>query len=298
MRALVTGAAGFVGGHLLPALERSGYETIGTDRELDVSDAGAVSERIAAARPDLVIHLAAVSAVPESRREPERAFRVNFVGARSVLEAVAQRAPQARLLLVGSGDEYGVGGPDSPPFRETDPLRPDSPYARTKAAADLLAGGYAARGLDVVRIRAFNHTGPGQDERFVLPSFARQAAEIAAGRREPLLRVGNLDSLRDFLDVEDVVAAYLVLADRALPADVYNVASGRGVRVGDALDALLELAGVDARIEVDPERRRPTDRAVGDASRLRRSGRWAPRVPFATTLARLFAHWRERVSDA
>jgi GDP-4-dehydro-6-deoxy-D-mannose reductase len=298
VRALVTGAAGFVGGHLLPALERAGYEAIGTDRELDVADAGAVEARMAELRPDLVVHLAAVSAVPVSRREPERTFRVNFLGTRSVLEAVSRRAQAARVLLVGTGDAYGAAQPGRPPFRETDPLRPASPYARTKAAADLLGATHAARGLDVVRIRAFNHTGPGQDDRFVLPSFARQAVEIAAGLREPLLRVGNLASARDFLDIEDVVGAYLALARPGVPCDSYNVASGRAVRIGDALDALLRLAGVAPRVEVDPARMRPTDLSVGDASRLRDATGWAPRVPFETTLARLVADWKERVNGS
>ncbi|MDJ0850982.1 MAG: GDP-mannose 4,6-dehydratase [Myxococcota bacterium] len=295
MLALVTGAAGFVGGHLLPALARAGYEVRGSDREIDVSDAGAVDAQLAELRPALVVHLAAVSAVSESRRDPRAAFHVNFAGSRCVLEAMARRAPDARLLLVGSGDQYGVAEPGAAPFREGDPLRPVSPYARTKAAADLLAARYAADGLDVVRVRAFNHTGPGQDDRFVLPSFARQAAEIAAGKREPLLRVGNLDSQRDFLDVEDVVAAYVALAERRVPAGVYNVASGRAVRVGSALDRLLELFAVQPRIEVDPARHRPTDLAAGDATRLRRATAWEPRVSFDTTLARLVEHWRERI---
>ncbi len=295
MRALVTGAEGFVGGHLLPALAAAGYEVVGTDRELDVGDAGAVEACVAELRPDLVVHLAAVSAVPASRRDPRAAFRVNFLGCRCVLEALVRHAPGARLLLVGSGDQYGQAEPGAAPFREGDALRPGSPYARTKAAADLLGARYAADGLDVVRIRAFNHTGPGQDDRFVLPSFTRQAAEIEAGKREPLLRVGNLDSQRDFLDVEDVVAAYLALADREVPAGSYNVASGTPRRVGSVLERLLELFAVQPRIEVDPGRTRPTDVAAGDAARLRAATGWEPRVPFDSTLARLVEHWRERV---
>jgi nucleoside-diphosphate-sugar epimerase len=212
-----------------------------------------------------------------------------------VLEAAASAAPRARVLLACSGDEYGPAAPGAAPFTEASPLRPRSPYAHTKAAADLLGGCYAARGLDVVRSRAFNHTGPGQTEGFVLPSFARQAVEIALGRREPVMRVGNLDSVRDFLDVEDVIEAYLALANPAVPAGVYNVASGRAVRIGDALDAILEHAGVAPRIEVVPERLRPTDQVVGDASRLREATGWQPRVPFDTTLERLVTHWRKRL---
>jgi GDP-4-dehydro-6-deoxy-D-mannose reductase len=298
VRALVTGAAGFVGGHLVPALQSAGWQVTATDRELDVADAGAVAARVAALGPDLIVHLAAVSSVPASRSEPDLTYRVNFLGTRAVLEAAARGAPGARVLLAGSGDQYGAARPGSPPFRESDPFRPRSPYARTKAAADLLGGVYAARGLDVVRARAFNHTGPGQEERFVLASFAKQVAQIAAGLREPRLRVGNLDSCRDFLDVEDVVAAYVALASREVPAGAYNVASGRARRVGEALDALLRLAGVAPRVETDPARLRPTDFAAGDASRLREAAGWAPRVAFEESLARLLADWRQRLSAA
>jgi GDP-4-dehydro-6-deoxy-D-mannose reductase len=197
---------------------------------------------------------------------------------------------------VCSGDEYGPAAPGAPAFDEASPLRPHSLYARTKAAADLLGGVFAERGLDVVRPRPFNHSGPGQSEALVLASFARQALEIALGRREPVLRVGNLDSVRDFLDVEDVVEAYLRLARRDVPADAYNVASGHGVRVGDALERLLALVGVAPRIETDPERLRPADFSVGDASRLRRATGWVPRVPFERTLERLLDDWRGRLS--
>jgi nucleoside-diphosphate-sugar epimerase len=296
VRAFVTGAKGFVGRHLVPRLRRAGYEVVATDIELEVSNAPAVEAAVARATPALLIHLAAVSFVPESRADPERTYRVNFLGARAVLEAAARAAPGARVLLACSGDQYGPSAPGAAPFTEASPQRPRSPYAHTKVAADLLGDCYAARGLDVVRSRAFNHTGPGQTEGFVLPSFARQAVEIALGRREPVMRVGNLDSVRDFLDVEDVLEAYLALAAPGVPAGVYNVASGRAVRIGDALEAVLKHAGVAPRIEVVPERMRPTDQVVGDATRLREATGWEPRVPFDTTLERLVTHWRERLS--
>ena len=152
--------------------------------------------------------------------------------------------------------------------------------------------------LDVVRVRAFNHTGPGQGDAFVCASFARQAAEIAAGRREPILKVGTLESLRDFLDVDDVLAAYLALLDRRVPAAAYNVASGVGRRVGDLLQTLLSLAGIAPRVEIDPARVRPADASVGDASRLRAATGWQPRVPFELTLRRLLDHWKARLAAA
>jgi nucleoside-diphosphate-sugar epimerase len=297
VRALVTGAGGFVGGHLLPALEAAGYTVTATDRELDVSDAAVVESCVARLEPDLIVHLAAVSSVPASLSEPELTYRVNFLGTRSVLEACARRAPAARVLLAGSGDQYGTAEPGSRPFRETDPMRPRSPYARTKAAADLLGESYAAKGLAVLRGRAFNHSGPGQDEHFVLPSFARQAVEIAAGRRDPVLHVGNLESRRDFLDVEDVVAAYLALAAPGVAPGAYNIASGQPRAVGDALEALLRLTGAEARVEIDPERMRPSDFSAGDASNLRKATGWSPRVSFEQTLARLVADCRQRLGE-
>jgi nucleoside-diphosphate-sugar epimerase len=293
---MVTGAAGFVGGHLVPRLEAEGCEVDASDRELDVADPAVVEARVAAVRPEAIIHLAAVSSVPASRREPELTYRVNYLGARTVLEAARRVVPEARVMLVSTADMYGSVSPGAEPFSEESPLRPGSPYARSKAAADLLGGAFAARGLDVVRVRPFNHTGPGQTDVFVLPSFARQVAAIEAGDCEPVIRVGNLVSVRDFLDIEDVIDAYVRLLDRGVPADVYNVASGEGVRIGDALRGLCELAGIEPRVEVNPDFFRPTDIAVGRAVRLRAVARWEPRVPFRRTLERLLDDWRERIS--
>jgi GDP-4-dehydro-6-deoxy-D-mannose reductase len=296
VQTFVTGAEGFVGRKLVTRLERAGHAVEAHDLDLDVTNTDGLEAAFARAKPGLIVHLAAISSVPESRRDPALTFSVNFLGTRSVLEAAVRTAPRARVLLVTSADIYGSAAPGAPPFTESAPLRPGSPYARTKAAADLLGRAYAQSGLDVVRIRAFNHAGPGQSDVFVLPSFARQAAEIAAGRRESVLRVGNLDSVRDFLDVEDVIDAYLALAQPGVPAGTYNVASGRGVRIRDALEAILRHADVAPRIEVDPARLRPTDFAVGDARRLREATGWAPRVPFEETLSRLVDDWRARVS--
>ena len=296
MRAWVTGAGGFVGRYLVPRLSARGFQVHATDRELDVADPEAVSAVVDEFEPGLIVHLAAISSVPEARREPARAYAVNFLGTRAVLEAAARHGGRVRVILVCSADAYGSAAPGEPPFDEATPLRPASPYARTKAAAELLGSAYADRGLDVVRARSFNHTGPGQTPGFVLPSFAKQAAEIAAGHREPRLSVGNLDSVRDFLDVQDVVDAYIRLADRKTPAGVYNVASGRGVRIGDALESVLQKTGVSAEIEVDAERFRPTDVAVGDATRLREATGWEPHVSFDDSLRSLVEDWKVRVS--
>jgi len=296
VRVLVTGAAGFVGRHLVPRLERDGWDVIAADRELDVADAPTLEARVAESAPDAVVHLAAQSSVADSWRQAALTYRVNYLGARSLLEALRRRAPGARLLLVGSAGVYGSLPPGSPPFDETSPLRPVSPYARTKAAADLLGACYAARGLSVLRLRPFNHTGPGQSEGFALSSFARQLAEIEAGRREPELRVGNLDSVRDFLDVEDVVEAYVRLLEGGAAAGAYNVASGVGTRIGELLERLIARSRARPRLRVEAERLRPVDQIVGDAGRLRRATGWEPRMPLDTTLERLLGFWRRELS--
>lgn len=298
MRVLVTGSEGFVGRHLLRRLAAAGHEPVGRDRELDVTDLCALESALDAIAPQALVHLAAQASVAASASAEELTFRVNVLGSRAVLEAVSRRAPEARVLWIGSGEVYGRAEPGASPFDERAPLRPGSAYARTKACADLLAAEYAARGLDVVRVRPFSHTGPGQSDRFVLPSFARQLVEIATGSREARLRVGNLESVRDFLDVDDVVEAYLHLLDPSVPADVYNVASGVGRKVGDALAALARQCGIRPEVEVDPTRFRPTDVGVGDATRLQRATGWQPRVPFEVTLERLLRDARERVAGA
>jgi GDP-4-dehydro-6-deoxy-D-mannose reductase len=299
VRVLVTGAEGFVGGRLIPRLVAVGHTPIGVDRDVDVADRDAVDGAVVAAAPEAVVHLAAISFVPDSVREPAATFRVNFLGVRHLLEAVAQHAPRARVLVVGTGNVYGVATPPARPFDERSPLRPGSPYAVAKAAADLLARSHAARGLDVVRVRPFNHTGRGRPESFVESSLARQIVEIALGRRAPRLAVGNLDAIRDFLDVEDVVTAYVRLLDRSVPAGLYNVASGVGRSVREILGLLLEIAGLapsKIEIAVEPARWRATDHAVGDASRLRAATGWVPRVELRDTLRALLEGWRAELT--
>jgi nucleoside-diphosphate-sugar epimerase len=289
VRIWITGAAGFVGRRLSVRLRSAGHAVIGVDREVEITDAPRLARSLASARADAVIHLAALSSPAHSLREPELAARVNYLGTRAVLEAVRTTAPRARVLLVSSGDVYGSHAAGGAPFRETDPLAPRTPYARSKACADLLGASYAERGLEIVRVRPFNHTGPGQSPVFVAPAFARQVAAIAAGRGEPVITVGNLASVRDFLDVDDVLDAYQRLLDAAVPVGTYNVASGVGRPISELLDALIEIAGVRCTIAVDPERVRPTDSAIGDAGRLRAATGWEPRTAWRDTLSRLFA---------
>ena len=257
----------------------------------DITDRAQVDEIIRRVSPSVVIHLAAISAVPQAREAPRRAWDVNLYGTMNLAEAVLKHCPQARFIFVSSSEVYGGalqvrdGALD-----ETAPLDPLNAYAAAKAAADLMLGQMAREGLNAIRVRPFNHTGPGQTERFVIPAFAAQIARIEAGTQEPVIRVGNLDARRDFLDVRDVADAYLRLAlsPRSFePGLVLNLASGTGRRIGDILDQLVALARVSIRVETDPSRLRASETpfAVADASRIRELLGWKPLIPWSTTLA-------------
>jgi GDP-4-dehydro-6-deoxy-D-mannose reductase len=221
---------------------------------------------------------------------------VNYLGTHNLLDIVARRLPRTRVLLVGSADEYKTTEVDSAPYPETTGLRPGSPYARTKAAAELLGGLACEGGLDVMRTRSFNHLGAGQSDVFVASSFARQVAEIAAGIREPTMAVGNLESVRDFLDVEDVITAYIHLLDPKIRPDVFNVASGVPIKIATLLETLIELGGIDPEVTTNPDFFRPTDHLVGDATRLREVTGWRPTIPLRDALAALLDGWHAQVA--
>jgi GDP-4-dehydro-6-deoxy-D-mannose reductase len=278
-RILVTGAGGFVGTHLLELL---GHEAV--PLEADVTDPGALAESIRDVRPRGLVHLAALSWVAESWREPARVWEVNVVGTVHVLEAVRQECPEARVLVVSTGDVYGRA--EQIPTPEDAPLAPVSPYAASKAAAEIVCRQAHAAGLDVVVARSFGHEGPGRDERFAVGSWTRQLAELelAGGGA---LRVGNLDVERDITDVRDVCRAYRLLLEPSVPADVYNVATGKPVPMSRVVDLLVAMVDCPVTVEPDAERLRPADIPVlsGDASRLERATGWRPEIPLEQTLA-------------
>jgi GDP-4-dehydro-6-deoxy-D-mannose reductase len=292
----LTGASGFVGRRLLLRLVAEGHEAIASSDDLDIRDLEQFEGQLARVSPDAIIHLAAQSSVAASWQDPADCFRVNFLGTRNLLEIVARRLPRARVLLVGSADAYKTTQANAAPHPETIGLRPGSPYARTKAAAELLGALASERGLDIMRTRSFNHTGAGQSDVFVASSFARQIAEIAAGIREPRVAVGNLESIRDFLDVEDVVAAYIRLLDPTIEAGVFNVASGVPLKIATLLDTLIELGGVDPEVTINPDYFRPTDHLVGDPTRLREATGWRPSIALRETLASLLESWRTQIA--
>ena len=299
-RILVTGAGGFVGGYLVPAL-RDSYPGAALNAEpFDVTDPAATRAAVESFRPDAVIHLAAIAAPMEARRAPERAWQVNLHGAILLAQAVMAHAPGATFVFAGTADAYGASFRPGLPVDESFPLAPQNTYGATKAAADLALGAMAADGLRVIRTRPFNHTGPGQNPSFVVPAFAQQVARIAAGRQAPAMDVGALDPERDFLDVRDVCAAYVRCLDADCPpGTILNLASGQPRRIGDVLRSLLELAGVEAEIRTDKARLRPSDipRAVGDASRARQMLGWTPAIPWRQTLLDVLHHWEADVSQ-
>lgn len=304
-RILVTGASGFVAGHLVPRLRAAfpAAELIlcGEGQvALDVTDAGAVEALVAARRPDAVVHLAAVSSVALARGNPAT-WAVNLSGTLHLAAAMRAHAPEGVLLFASSAEIYGASFRAGVPLDEGAAAAPQNTYAATKAAADLALGALAAEaGLRVIRLRPFNHTGVGQTDTFVVPGFARQVAAIAAGKAAPVIRVGNLEARRDFLDVRDVCDAYvaaLARADGLAAGFVANIASGTARRVGDVLDDLIRLAGIAPAIEEDPARMRPSDIpfACGDASVARAALGWAPRVAWETTLGDVLGDWMGRV---
>jgi GDP-4-dehydro-6-deoxy-D-mannose reductase len=297
---LVTGASGFVGRHLMPALGAAFPDAALSTPTIDIQNATQVERAVDSAAPDVCIHLAAVSAIGAARQAPDHAWNVNFHGTMNLAWALSRYRPACQMLFVSTADAYGASFLAGSVLDEQAPLAPMNVYAHTKAAADLALGGMAAQGLRVVRLRPFNHTGPGQSADFVIPSFARQIARITAGLQPPQLEVGNLDAWRDFLNVRDVCAAYIACITRRdvlQPGTILNVASGQARRIGDVLAELAALAGIEVSIKMDPSRIRESDirSASGDASRAQELLNWRPAVPWAQTLQEVLQDWRQRV---
>jgi GDP-4-dehydro-6-deoxy-D-mannose reductase len=303
---LITGASGFVGRYLLkefadnhPAENVIGYGFgKGSQNSLDLSRDASVSAMLRKHQPRVVIHLAAIAAPTEARAHPDHAWEVNVEGTRKLARAImAETDRKCRLIFVGSAEAYGSGfNSAGGPVRETEALRPISAYGVTKAAADVLVGQLAHEGLDVCRFRPFNHTGPGQTDAYVVPAFARQVAQVMKGEAPPLIKVGNLDAARDFMDVRDVVKAYALAAldrDGFGLDSVYNLASGKAQTIGSVLDRLIALSGQEIRIEVDPARLRPNDipLAVGDPSAAKARFGWTATRGIDDIVADVLKSW-------
>jgi GDP-4-dehydro-6-deoxy-D-mannose reductase len=303
-RLLVTGIHGFVGRIVaesaLSHSQANAWNIVDVPAQFDLRDADETRRLVAAARPEAVIHLAAQSAVPESFNDPEDTLRVNLVGTLHLLEALRASRFAGRLLYVGTGDIYGLVPEDELPIRESRMPRPRNPYAVSKLAAEALCWQWhVTDGLDVVIARPFNHIGPGQSDRFAVSAFARQVAEVRLHRRPSVIHVGNLDTTRDFTDVRDVVAAYFSLLERGETGEIYNVCSGVEYSMRSVLDELLRIAGIQARIELDPTRLRQTEqrRMCGDLTKIRAATGWAPKVPLRDSLRDALIHWERETRD-
>jgi len=312
-RAWVTGCHGFVGPWLVRELQERRVEVWGIDRpghtappdstvpllDLDLGDEHAVLSALEETHPDAIFHLAAQSSAGLSFEKPWETLRVNLRTTVGLLEGMRRtEAPRPTLLAVGSSEEYGPVEEDEGPVEEDHALRPASPYAVSKAAQTLLCLQYhKAYGLPIVCTRSFMHTGPGQSDRFVFSSFARQIAELERQAGGGILRVGNLAAVRDVSDVRDVTRAYAELAEKGAPGEIYNICSGRGVSIEEGLALLRSLSDVEVVVEVDPARLRPLDVPVliGDPTKLKTRLGWVPSTELRKTLGDLLEYWRERI---
>ena len=318
MRVLITGITGFAGSHLAefliakhPEVQvfgivrwRSRMENILGIRdkielyEADLKDMVSLEACLRHVKPDRIFHLAAQSFVPTSWKCPAETFAINATGQIHLFEALLSLKQSPLIQVAGSSEEYGRVFPDEVPMKETNPLRPLSPYAVSKVAQDLLGYQYfQSYGLPIVRTRGFNHTGPRRGEVFVTSTLAKQIAEIEKGVKEPVIQVGNLDAERDFNDVRDIVEAYWLSLEKGEPGEVYNIGSGVSRPIREVLDTLLSLSQVKVRVEVDPRRLRPSDVPIllADSSKFIARTGWKPRFPFRQTLSDLLDYWRGHV---
>ena len=315
-RAFITGIAGFAGSHLAEQLLAQGFEVHGATlpaggtRNIDhlqgqvrlflgdLGDAGWLRDVLTQVQPDMVFHLAAQAAVPAAWAAPGATLVNNIVGQLNLFEVLIALGLRPRVLVIGSADEYGLVRPDELPIRESNPLRPNNPYAVSKIAQDYLGYQYfLSHGLPVVRLRPFTHIGPRQGPGFVTADFARQIAEAEAGLRPPVLRVGNLTARRDFSDVRDIVRGYALALERGEPGEVYNLGSEEAHSIQEVLEMLLGMSRIPLQVEPDPARLRPSDVPVvcSDCAKFRAQTGWHTTYTLAESLRDVLEYWRAQV---
>lgn len=317
MKVIITGIAGFAGSHLAEfLLQKKGIAIYGIDRwlsrldniahikdkikliECDLTDPFSTHSAIEKVRPDYIFHLAAQSFVPTSWNAPHDTLTTNIMGQLNIFESIRKLHLNTRVQIACSSEEYGLVHKNEVPIKESNPLRPLSPYAVSKVAQDMLGFQYhQSYKLFVVRTRAFNHTGPRRGENFVTSNFAKQIASIEKGLQKPTIYVGNLSAVRDFTDVRDMVSAYWLSLEKGKPGEEYNICSGKGITIKKTLEMLLGLSSEKIKIEVDPQRLRPSDVEIliGDNSKFSRQTGWKPRIPLEQTLSDLLDYWREKI---
>jgi len=316
MKILITGISGFVGSHLAEFMlgkkenvfgtirYRSRMENIETIKdkieliECDIKDAVAIRELIDKIRPDRIYHLAAQSYVKASWTAPTETFMTNVNGTLNLFEAIRATKINPRVLLSGSSEEYGLVNKNELPIKETNPLRPFSPYAVSKISQDYLGYQYfKSYNMQIIRTRAFNLTGPRRGDVFVDSNFAKQIVMIEKKKMEPVIKVGNLEAYRDFIDVRDVVRAYWLAMNKCDIGEVYNIASGQATRIGDILDMLIKISGVTVEVKQDPQRIRPSDEPIiqGDNTKFKEKTGWQPEIPLERSLKDLLDYWREKL---
>lgn len=309
MKALVIGGAGFVGNYLIERLSSDGHKVYATclanekienaeceNFNLDILDKSAVKDILSDVKPDWIFHLAAQSSVSYSWKNPQLTVDVNIKGTVNILDAMRESGfDKTRIILIGSGEEYGYIREGACPIKETEPLNPGNIYAATKACQSMIGSIYArAYGMDIVMVRAFNHIGPAQLTQFVVADFCNQAAEIEKGNRKPEISVGNLAVKRDFTDVRDIVRAYELLAEKGVSGKIYNVGSGKAVLIEDILKLIVSKSTAEITVSVDKARLRPADVPVieADISEIKADTGWEPEISLEKTIEDTLNYWR------
>ena len=314
MKALITGISGFAGSYLAEFLLDKRYKVFGTfydkstfsnlngcmDKikifKCDIRNYNSLRAIIEKVRPDELYHLAAISFVPTSLKDPKLTFDTNLYGTLNLYQAVIEQKINPKILFVGSADEYGIVKDSNLPIKEERPLQPVNPYSISKASADYLSYFYfKSYGLNIVRVRSFNHIGPRQSPEFVCSNFSKQIVEIEKGMKEPVIMVGNLEAKRDFTDVKDMVRAYWLAIQKTEAGEVYNICSERTVQIKELLNKLLRLSSKKIEVTEDPKRMRPSDNTIlqGDCSKFRRRSGWKPKIPLDKTLKDILEYWRK-----
>lgn len=313
MNVLITGATGFAGSHLADYLISSEHLKVHglrrprsrdeftnpavTYHEGDITDLSSLISILAKVKPNYIFHLAAQSFVPLSWQAPQATIATNVIGTLNLLEAVRQTCPTAKVQIAGSSEEYGQVYSDECPITEDQPLRPQSPYGVSKVATDLLGRQYyKSYGLNIIVTRAFNHTGPRRGEQFVESKIAHELAKMAIGKIAPVLKLGNLDAVRDFTDVRDMVAAYWSAINYCIPGIPYNIGTGEGHSINTIVNMLCKIAGITPQVVQDEAFTRPSDvpLLIADNSLFRATTRWTPKIPLEQTLLDLYDYWSRK----